>query len=126
MRYRGRYEVSIGSSSFYKDQVRQRDFFGDISVGNVEAQIEVKTSVDGDQPTVTNLLLLSKGDLRKEFQYINVNENHPYNQLFVPFEEISEPFYKRSIYAFQQVLYGSFRSALERTVASVSYPREYH
>ncbi|GFY56829.1 uncharacterized protein TNIN_9292 [Trichonephila inaurata madagascariensis] len=58
VQYRGRYEVSTGSSSSYKDQVRQQDFFGDISVRNVEAQIEVKTSVDGDQPTVSNLLLL--------------------------------------------------------------------
>ncbi|GFY44107.1 uncharacterized protein TNIN_458911 [Trichonephila inaurata madagascariensis] len=126
VQYRGRYEVSTGSSSSYKDQVRQQDFFGDISVRNVEAQIEVKTFVDGDQPTVSNLLLLGKGDFRKGFQYINVNENRFYNQLLVPFDEISEPFYKRSFYAFQQVFYGSFRNALERAVASASYPREHY
>ncbi|GFY48180.1 uncharacterized protein TNIN_384661 [Trichonephila inaurata madagascariensis] len=125
VRYRGRYEVSTGSSTSYKVQERQRDFFGDISVRNVEAQIEVKTSVD-DQPTVTNLLLLSKGDFRKGFEYIDVHEKRFYNQLFVPFDEISEPFYKRSFYAFQQVFYGSFRNALERAVASVSYPRKHN
>ncbi|GFQ80073.1 uncharacterized protein TNCT_266771 [Trichonephila clavata] len=126
VRYRGRYEVSTGSSSFYKSQVRQRDFFGDISVRNVEVQFEVKTSVDGDQPAVTNLLLLGKGDFKKGFQYNNIHGNRLYNQLFVPFEEISEPFYERSFYVFQQVFYGSFRSALETAVASVSYPSEHH
>ncbi|GFQ80087.1 uncharacterized protein TNCT_266851 [Trichonephila clavata] len=124
VRYRGRYEVSTESSSSYKDQVRQRDFFGDISVRNVEAQIEVKTSVDGDKSSVTNLLLLNKGEFRKGFQYNDVHKNLR-KQLFVPFDEISEPFYKRSFYVFQQVFYGSFRSALERAVASVSYPREH-
>ncbi|GFS62316.1 uncharacterized protein TNIN_446351 [Trichonephila inaurata madagascariensis] len=126
VQYRGRYEVSTASVSSYKDQVRQRDFFGDISVINIEAQIEVKTSVDGDQSSVTNLLLLGKGDIRKGFQHRDVHGNHLYNQLFVPFYEISEPFYKRSFYAFQQVFYGSFRSALERAVASVSYPSEHY
>ncbi|GFQ80079.1 uncharacterized protein TNCT_266811 [Trichonephila clavata] len=126
VKYRGRYEVSTGSSSSYRDQERQRDFFGDISVRNVEAQIEVKTSVDGETPTVTNLLLLSKGDIRKGFQYKDVHENHLYNQLSVPFYEISEPFYKRSFYAFEQVFYGPFRSALERAFASVSYPHEHY
>ncbi|GFQ80063.1 uncharacterized protein TNCT_266721 [Trichonephila clavata] len=126
VRYRGRYEVSTGSSSSYRDQVRQRDFFGDISVRNVEAQIEVKTSVDGDKPTVTNLLLLGKGDFRKGFQYNNIHKSRLYEHLFVPFDEISEPFYKRSFYVFQQVFYGSFRNALERAVASVSYPREHY
>ncbi|GFQ80089.1 uncharacterized protein TNCT_266861 [Trichonephila clavata] len=125
VRYRGRYEVPTGSSS-YKVQVRQRDFFGDISVSNVEAQIEVKTSINGDQPSITNLLLLGKGDFRKGFQYNDVRENRLYNQLFVPFDEINEPFYKRSLYAFQQVFYGSFRNALERAVASVSYPSEHY
>ncbi|GFR15002.1 uncharacterized protein TNCT_525401 [Trichonephila clavata] len=100
-------------------------FFGDISVRNVEAQLEVKTSVDGDQSSVTNLLLLNKGEFRKGFQYIDVHKNLLRKQLFVPFDEISEPFYKRSFYVFQQVFYGSFRSALERAVASVSYPREH-
>ncbi|GFQ80067.1 uncharacterized protein TNCT_266741 [Trichonephila clavata] len=126
VRYRGRYEVSTGSSSSYKVQLRQRDFFGDISVKNVEAQIEVKTSVDGDQPTVTNLLLLGKGDFRKGFQYNNIHESHLYQNLFAPFDEISEPFYKKIFYVFQQVFYGSFRSSLERAVASVSYPREHY
>ncbi|GFQ80075.1 uncharacterized protein TNCT_266791 [Trichonephila clavata] len=126
VRYRGRYEVSTGSSSSYRDQERQRDFFGDISFRNVEAQIEVKTSVDGDKPTVTNLLLLNKGAFRKGFQYNDVHKNRLYNQLFVPFDEISKPFYKRSCYIFQQVFYGSFRNDLERAVASVSYPREHY
>ncbi|GFV42807.1 uncharacterized protein TNCV_841611 [Trichonephila clavipes] len=124
VRYRGRYEVFTASPSSYRDQVRQRDFFGDISVRNVEAQIEVKTSADGDQYSVTNLLLLSKGEIRKGFHYNDVSKNRPYNHLFVPFDEISKPFYKRSIYTFQQVFYGSFRNALERAFASVSYPRE--
>ncbi|GFY38706.1 uncharacterized protein TNIN_403731 [Trichonephila inaurata madagascariensis] len=124
VRYRGRYEVFTGSSSSNKVQVRQRDFFGVISVRNVEAQIEVKTSVDGDQPTVSNLLLLGKGDFSKGFQYIHVNENRFYNQLFS--DEKGKPFYKRIFYAFQQAFYGSFRSALERAVASVSYPCEHH
>ncbi|GFY37850.1 uncharacterized protein TNIN_384641 [Trichonephila inaurata madagascariensis] len=126
LRYRGRYEISTESSSSYKDQVRQRDFFGDISVRNIEAQFEVKTSADGDQSSVTNLLLLSKGEYRRGFQYNDVRENRLYNNLSVPFEEISEPFYKRSFYVFQQVFYGSFRSALERAVASVSYPHEHY
>ncbi|GFQ80085.1 uncharacterized protein TNCT_266831 [Trichonephila clavata] len=125
VRYRGQYEVSTGLSSSYKDQVRQRDFFGDISISNVEAQIEVRASVDGDQPTVTNFLLLGKGGFRKGFQYNDVRESLLHNQLLVPFDEISEPFYKRSFYEFQQVLYGSFRRALERAVASVSYPSEH-
>ncbi|GFY50704.1 uncharacterized protein TNIN_402811 [Trichonephila inaurata madagascariensis] len=119
--YRGRYEVSRGSSTSYKVQVRQRDFFGDISVRNVEAQIEVKIFVDGDQPTLTNLLLLGKGDFRKEFQYNNAHENRFYNRLFVPFHEISQPFYKKSSYVLQQIFYGPLRSTLERAVASVSY-----
>ncbi|GFX12408.1 uncharacterized protein TNCV_1035951 [Trichonephila clavipes] len=126
VQYRGRYEVSTASPSSYRDQVRQRDFFGDISVRNVEAQIEVKIFVDGDQPTLTNLLLLGKGDFRKGFQYNNVHEYHLYNPLFVPFDEISDPFYKRRIYTFQRVFYGSFRNTLERAFASVSYPRQYY
>ncbi|GFX59454.1 uncharacterized protein TNCV_3667191 [Trichonephila clavipes] len=96
------------------------------SVRNVEAQIEVKTSADGDQYAVTNLILLSRGEFRKGFQYNAIRENRLYNNLYVPFQEISEPFYKRSFYVFQQVFYGSFGSALERAVASVSYPREHY
>ncbi|GFY50703.1 uncharacterized protein TNIN_402801 [Trichonephila inaurata madagascariensis] len=126
VRYRGRNEVSTTFSSSYRDQVRQRDFFGDISVRNVEAQFEVKTSADVDQYSVTNLLLLSKGEFRKGFQYNDVRENRDYNNPYLPFEEISGPFYKRSFYVFQQVFYGCFRSALERAVASVSYRREHY
>ncbi|GFW94848.1 uncharacterized protein TNCV_3397281 [Trichonephila clavipes] len=126
VRYRGRYEVSTGSFSSYNDQVRQRDFFGVISVRNVEAQIEVKTSAEGDQYSVTNLLLLSKGGFSKGFMYNDVGENRLYNNLYIPFEEISKPFYKRSFYVFQQIFYGSFKSALERAVASVSFPREHY
>ncbi|GFQ80069.1 uncharacterized protein TNCT_266751 [Trichonephila clavata] len=124
VRYRGRYEVPTRSSSSYRNQVQHRDFFGDISVRNVEAQIEVQTSVDRDQASVTNLLLLSKGEYRRGFQYNDAPENLLYNQLSIPFDKISEPFYKRSFYVFQQVFYGSFKSALERAVASVSYPHE--
>ncbi|GFQ80059.1 uncharacterized protein TNCT_266701 [Trichonephila clavata] len=126
VRYRGRYEVSTGSSSSYRDQVRQRDFFGDISVRNVEAQLEVKTSVDGDQSSVTNLLLLGKGDIRKGFQYRDVHRNQVYNHLFVPFHEISAPFYKRSFYNISASFYGSFRETLERAFARVSYPLEHY
>ncbi|GFU80817.1 uncharacterized protein TNCV_4209921 [Trichonephila clavipes] len=126
VRYRGRYEVSTGYSSSYKDQVRQRDFFGDISVRNVEAQLEVKTSADGDQYSVTNLVLLSNSEFSKGFMYNDVRENHLYKNLYVPFEEISEPFCKRIFYVFQQVFYGSFRSALERAAASASYPLEHY
>ncbi|GFT45328.1 uncharacterized protein TNCV_1970191 [Trichonephila clavipes] len=126
LRYRGRYDVSTGSSSSCRDHVQQRNFFGDISLRNVEAQIEVKTSEDGDQYSVTNLLLLSKGEYRRGFQYNNVRENHLFNNLFVPFEEISEPFYRRSFYVFQHIFYGAFRSALKRAVNNVSYPREHY
>ncbi|GFU43984.1 uncharacterized protein TNCV_1878601 [Trichonephila clavipes] len=103
LRYRGRYDISTGSSSSYRDHVQQRDFFGDISLRNIEAQIELQTSEDGDQYSVTNLLLLSKGEKRRGFQYNNVRGNRLYNNLFVPFEEISEPFYRTSFYVFQHI-----------------------
>ncbi|GFQ80074.1 uncharacterized protein TNCT_266781 [Trichonephila clavata] len=126
VRYRIRYEVLHEHSSSYKDLERKREFFGDISVRNVEAQIELKAPVDGDQLTVTNLLLLGEEEVRKRLDFSDVNKNGFYNHLPIPIREISTPFFKSSYYAFEQALYGSFRNALERAVASVSYPLEHY
>ncbi|GFY71184.1 uncharacterized protein TNIN_385351 [Trichonephila inaurata madagascariensis] len=120
--YRGRYQEITGSNSSEEDQVLYRDFYGENFIRNAEVQIELTTFEDLNNPALTNFLLLRIREVKKEFQYDDAVENGVSHQLFVPFDEISEPFYQKSLYIFQHVFYGPYRNALEKSVAGVKYP----
>ncbi|PRD27599.1 UNVERIFIED_CONTAM: hypothetical protein NCL1_34908 [Trichonephila clavipes] len=119
--YRGRYQEITGSNSS-EDQVLYRDFYGENFIRNAEVQFELTTFEDLNNPALTNFLLLQIREVRKEFHFDDSIENSVSHQLFVPFDEISEPFYQKSVYVFQHVFYGPYRSALEKSVAGVKYP----
>ncbi|GFS95836.1 uncharacterized protein NPIL_113211, partial [Nephila pilipes] len=122
VRYRGRYEVTSRYTSSYRDQELGRDFYGEILARDVEAQIEVTVS-DGDRnPSLTNLVLLGKGEVTKRFQYDDETESERLNRLDVPFEQIRKPFYQRGLRIFQEVFYGSYRKAFQSALANLPYP----
>ncbi|GFQ80095.1 uncharacterized protein TNCT_266881 [Trichonephila clavata] len=120
--YRGRFQEIIGSASSKEDQVLYRDFYGENFIRNAEAQLELTTFEDLNNPALTNFQLLRIREVRKEFHYDDAVENNVSHQIFVPFDEISEPFYQKSLYVFQHVFYGPYRSALEKSVGGVKYP----
>ncbi|GFT30057.1 uncharacterized protein NPIL_617461 [Nephila pilipes] len=74
--YTGQYGVSTGYSSSYGVGGQKRNLYGKILIRDVEAQIELKKLDDVEKPTVTNILLLGKGQVTKRFTYIDVNENN--------------------------------------------------
>ncbi|GFT30067.1 uncharacterized protein NPIL_617501 [Nephila pilipes] len=122
VRYRGLYEVTSRYTSSDRDQELGREFYGEIVARDVEAQIEVTVS-DGDRnPSLTNLVLLGKGEVTKRFQYDDETESERLNRLDVPFEQIRKPFYQRGLRIFQEVFYGSYRKAVESALANLPYP----
>ncbi|GFQ80092.1 uncharacterized protein TNCT_266871 [Trichonephila clavata] len=121
--YRGRYETTTGYiTSNNKDRVQQRDFYSEILLRDVEAQIELIKLNDNDQPSITNLLLLGEGEVTKVFQYNNVSKSHVLNHFYVPYHEISGPFYQKLVHLFQQIFYGSYREVLENAFSTIEYP----
>ncbi|GFV12900.1 uncharacterized protein TNCV_2539691 [Trichonephila clavipes] len=97
--YRGRYQEITGSNSS-EDQVLYRDFYGENFIRNAEVQFELTTFEDLNNPALTNFLLLQIREVRKEFHFDDSIENSVSHQLFVPFDEISEPFIKRACMSF--------------------------
>ncbi|GFQ80086.1 uncharacterized protein TNCT_266841 [Trichonephila clavata] len=121
--YRGRYETTTGyiTSENNKARVQQREFYSEILLKDVEAQIEL-TKLNDEHPSITNLLLLREGEVTKVFQYNNAYKNHVLNRFHVPYHEISGTFYQKFIHLFQQIFYGSYREVLENAFSTVEYP----
>ncbi|GFV42808.1 uncharacterized protein TNCV_841621 [Trichonephila clavipes] len=125
VRYRGRYEATAGLTSSYGDRVQLREFYGEILFRDIEAQIELTKLNDGEEPSITNLLLLGEGEGVKRFMYNDVTRNRLFNQFYVPFHEISRPFHQKCVHLFQQIFYGSYREVLEKAFSTVEYPERY-
>ncbi|GFQ80065.1 uncharacterized protein TNCT_266731 [Trichonephila clavata] len=125
VRYSGRYEATTGLTTSYGVRVQQRDFYSEIVFRDVEAQIELTKLNDSEQPSITNLLLLREGKLMKLFQYNDVTKNRLFNRFYVPFHEISKPFYQKCAHLFQQLFYGSYREVLEKAFSTMEYPEYY-
>ncbi|GFW31698.1 uncharacterized protein TNCV_4683701 [Trichonephila clavipes] len=69
VRYKGRYEEEAGHTSTYRDRMHQRDFYEEVLARDIEALIEVTISNDDQKPSLTKLVLLSVGEVKKRFQY---------------------------------------------------------
>ncbi|GFY71183.1 uncharacterized protein TNIN_385341 [Trichonephila inaurata madagascariensis] len=118
VRYKGRYEEETGHASTYRDRVHQRDFYGEVLARDIEALIEVTISNDDQKPSLTKLVLLGVGEVKKRFQYDDESRNEHVNLLDVPFEQVGALFYRRCSHEFQKVFNGSYRKAFERAVAN--------
>ncbi|GFQ80061.1 uncharacterized protein TNCT_266711 [Trichonephila clavata] len=125
VRYRGRYEATEGLTTFHGDRVQQRDFYSEVLLRDIEAQIELTKLRDGEEPSITNLLLLGEGEVSKIFQYNDVSQNRLFNQFYVPFHKISGPFYQKCAHLFQKIVYSSYREVLEKSFSTVDYPERY-
>ncbi|GFQ80077.1 uncharacterized protein TNCT_266801 [Trichonephila clavata] len=125
VRYRGRYEATTGLTNSYRVRVQQRDFYSEIVFRDVEAQIELTKLNDSEQPSITNLLLLGEGEVTKRFLYNDETKNRLFNRFYVPFHEISGPFYQKCAHLFQRIFYGSYREVLEKAFSTVEYPESY-
>ncbi|GFQ80072.1 uncharacterized protein TNCT_266761 [Trichonephila clavata] len=124
--YRGRYEAITGFTNSNRDRVlQQRNFYSEILLNDVEAQIELTKLNDNEQLSVTNLLLLGEGEVTKVFQYNDATQNRLSNRFYVPYHEISGPFYQKCANLLQQVFYGSYRRVLEEVFSTIEYPERY-
>ncbi|GFQ80082.1 uncharacterized protein TNCT_266821 [Trichonephila clavata] len=125
VRYRGRYEAATELTTSYGVRVQQRDFYSEIVFRDVEAQIELTKLNDSEQPSITNLLLLGEGEVTKRFLYNDETKNRLFNRFYVPFHEISGPFYQHCDHLIQRILYDSYRDLIEKAFSTVEYPEHY-
>ncbi|GFX12409.1 uncharacterized protein TNCV_1035961 [Trichonephila clavipes] len=125
VRYRGKYEATTGLTTSYRVRVQQRDFYSEIVFRDVEAQTELTKLNDSEQPSITNLLILREGEDTKVYQYIDVTQNHLFNQFYVPFHKINRPYYQKCAHLFQQLFYSSYKEVLEKAFSTVEYPGYY-
>ncbi|GFU43979.1 uncharacterized protein TNCV_1878551 [Trichonephila clavipes] len=116
--YKGRYEAITRLTTSSTDQVQQRNFYSEILLSDVEAQIELTKINDSEQPSITNILLLGEREVTKIFRFIDVTQNRLLNRFYVPF-------YEKCTYLFQQIFYGYYREVLEKAFSTVEYPDHY-
>ncbi|GFU43965.1 uncharacterized protein TNCV_1878461 [Trichonephila clavipes] len=116
--YKGRYEAITGLTTSSTDQVQQRNFYSEILLSDVEAQIELTKINDSEQPSITNILLLGEREVTKIFRFNDVTQNRLLNRFYVPF-------YEKCTYLFQQIFYGYYREVLEKAFSTVEYPDHY-
>ncbi|GFT30065.1 uncharacterized protein NPIL_617491 [Nephila pilipes] len=111
----------LGNTSTNGYRIQQRDTYGEIVARDVEAQIKLTTLNDIQKALVINLLLLGKDQVTNIYYYNDIMENSVLDRLYVPFHEISGPFYQKCNSVFQRVFYGSYRKVLGRAFSSLDY-----
>ncbi|GFY37847.1 uncharacterized protein TNIN_144971 [Trichonephila inaurata madagascariensis] len=125
--YRGRFEATTEyiTSQNNKDKVQQRNFYSEVLLRNVEAQIELTKLKDNEEPSISNLLILGEGEVTKVFQYNDIFKNRILSRFYVPYHQISGPFYQKCSHIFQKIFYGFYREVLENAFSTVEYPEVY-
>ncbi|GFT75964.1 uncharacterized protein NPIL_258021, partial [Nephila pilipes] len=122
-RYRGRYEVLIGHPFSQGYRVRRRDFEAETIARDIEARIEIKAFDEDGKPSLTDLVLIGKGEVETNFKYDDANKKERLNRLDdVPFEKLRGFLYQKNSQIFQKVFKGIYRYALEDAVSSIVYP----